>query len=113
MKGTRSGKITRRQFGAANAAVGLIAGMWLRPGSPVGLDNLLAKATFQPITDYESTVVDASISPDGKFVAYLSDHDGPSHVWLKQIGAGNAIDLTPGPEDQQHGGQAGGDQRPQ
>ena len=44
--------------------------------------------------------MDASISPDGKFVAFESDRNGPFHVWLDQIGAGNPVDLTPGPEDQ-------------
>lgn len=62
--------------------------------------NPLADATFTPLTDYEGAQVDASISPDGKFVAFQSDRNGVSHVWLHQIGAGNAIDLTPGTEDQ-------------
>lgn len=29
-----------------------------------------------------------------------SDRNGPFHVWVQQIGTGNAIDLTPGSEDQ-------------
>jgi Tol biopolymer transport system component len=45
--------------------------------------------------------LDASISPDGNFISFLSDRDGPFHVWLIQAGGlGKAIDLTPGPEDQ-------------
>jgi Tol biopolymer transport system component/tRNA A-37 threonylcarbamoyl transferase component Bud32 len=62
--------------------------------------NPLASATFTPLTDYEGAQVDASISPDGKFVAFQSDRNGPFHLWLDQIGAGDPIDLTPGPEDQ-------------
>ncbi len=72
--------------------------LWRRSIAPP-LDNPLANAIFMPLTDYEGAEVDASISPDGKFVAFLSDHDGPFHVWLEQIGAGNAIDLTPGSDD--------------
>ena len=64
------------------------------------LANPLANATFTPLTDYEGTHVDASISPDGKFVAFESDRDGPFHLWLDEVGVGNPIDLTPGPEDQ-------------
>jgi Tol biopolymer transport system component len=64
------------------------------------LINPLASSTFTPVTDYEGAQVDASISPDGKFVAFLSDRNGPFHLWLNQIGTGNLIDLTPGPEDQ-------------
>ncbi|MBV9768453.1 MAG: protein kinase [Bryobacterales bacterium] len=82
------------------AALALIAaGLWRNRGA-AELANPLANATFTPLTDYEGTQVDASISPDGKFVAFQSDRNGPSHVWLDQIGAGNPIDLTPGPEDQ-------------
>ena len=61
---------------------------------------LPTSAIFIPLTDYEGTEVDASISPDGKFVAFLSDRDGPFHIWLDQIGAGNPVNLTPGPDDQ-------------
>jgi Tol biopolymer transport system component len=35
-----------------------------------------------------------SISPDGKFVAYLSDRGGQKQVWLQQIGAGDPIQLS-------------------
>jgi Tol biopolymer transport system component len=62
--------------------------------------NPLAKATFTRLTDYEGEEFDAAISPDGKFVAFLSDRSGHYHVWLHQVGAGKTIDLTPGPEDQ-------------
>ena len=67
--------------------------------SPV-LVNPLAKATFTRLTDYEGAEQDAAISPDGKFVAFLSDRSGHFHVWLHQIGAGKTIDLTPGPQDE-------------
>jgi serine/threonine protein kinase/WD40 repeat protein len=72
--------------------------LWTR-AVPPRLDNPLASANFVPLTDYEGSEVDASISPDGKFVAFLSDRDGPFHLWLDQIGAGNPINLTPGPQD--------------
>jgi len=34
------------------------------------------------------------ISPDGKWVAYLSDAGGPGNVWVKFIAGGEAINLT-------------------
>ena len=37
-----------------------------------------------------------AISPDGRFVAFMSDRDGPFHVWLKQVGTGIFLNLTPG-----------------
>jgi serine/threonine protein kinase len=35
-----------------------------------------------------------SISPDGKFVAYVSNRGGQRQVWLQQVGAGEPIQLT-------------------
>lgn len=80
-------------------ALVLLAGVLWRRGPGPTPDNPLASATFIPLTDYEGAQ-DASISPDGKFVAFLSDRDGAFHVWLNQVGVGNSVDLTPGPTDQ-------------
>ncbi len=54
--------------------------------------NPLEKAHFTRVTDFES--VEAAISPDGRFVAFISDHDGPFDVWLTQVGTGRLINLT-------------------
>src|SRR5271170_4542629 len=56
--------------------------------------NPLEKAHFTRVTDFES--VDAAISPDGRFVAFVSDHDGPFDVWLTQVGTGRLTNLTQG-----------------
>ena len=56
--------------------------------------NPLEKAHFTRVTDFES--VEAAISPDGRFVAFVSDHDGPFDVWLTQVGTGRLINLTQG-----------------
>jgi Tol biopolymer transport system component len=56
--------------------------------------NPLEKAYFTRVTDFES--VEAAISPDGRFVAFISDHDGPFDVWLTQVGTGRLINLTQG-----------------
>lgn len=97
-------RLTRPWVGLALAltalALAVIAVALWRSRGAAELANPLASATFTPLTDYEGSHVDASISPDGKFVAFESDRAGPFHVWLDQVGAGNPIDLTPGPEDQ-------------
>jgi Tol biopolymer transport system component len=56
--------------------------------------NPLEKAHFARVTDFVS--VEAAISPDGKFVAFISDHDGPFDIWLTQVGSGRSVNLTQG-----------------
>jgi Tol biopolymer transport system component len=56
--------------------------------------NPLEKAHFTRVTDFKS--VEAAISPDGRFVAFVSDHDGPFDVWLTQVGTGRQTNLTQG-----------------
>ena len=84
----------------AAALVWVGAIVWMRQRNSPPLGNPLAKATFTRLTDYEGADLDAAISPDGKFVAFLSDRSGHFHGWLHQVGAGKTIDLTPGPEDE-------------
>ena len=38
-------------------------------------------------------------SPDGKSVAFASDRDGVSRIWLKQIAGGGELALTEGSDD--------------
>jgi len=56
--------------------------------------NPLEKAHFTRVNDFKS--VEAAISPDGRFVAFVSDHDGPFDVWLTQVGTGRVTNLTQG-----------------
>ena len=48
--------------------------------------NPLAGARFTRLTDWEGSEVDAAISSDGKFVAFLSDRVGPFEAWVMQVG---------------------------
>jgi hypothetical protein len=62
------------------------------------IDNPLAIAQFSRLTDFPGAKVDAAISPDGKFVAFLADRDGPFDVFLTQVGTGRFINMTQGTE---------------
>ncbi len=63
-------------------------------------ENPLDGATITRLTDYEGAK-DAAISPNGEFVAYLSDQGGNFAVWRILVGSGTPpINLTPGPENQ-------------
>jgi Tol biopolymer transport system component len=77
---------------AAALLVGTTVWEISRPGAAPA--NPLEKAHFTRVTDFKS--VEAAISPDGKFVAFISDHDGPFDVWLTQVGTGRMINLTQG-----------------
>ena len=48
------------------------------------------------LTDFEGEEVDAAISPDGKFMVFLSNRDGPLDVFVSQIGSGAFTNLTKG-----------------
>lgn len=58
--------------------------------------NPLVNAQFTPLTDFPESERDAVISRDGKFVAFISDRDGPFDVWAGQIGTGEFQNLTKG-----------------
>ena len=56
----------------------------------------LANATFTRLTDWPGSEQAAEISPDGRWVSFLADHDGHMDAWLTQIGSGSFRNLTHG-----------------
>ena len=90
----------------ASAALALALALALAAGQRAGaLDpNPLAGATFTPLTAFDGTEMDAAISPDGNWVAFLADADGPFHIWLTQVGTNGFHNLTPGDDDQSNPG---------
>jgi Tol biopolymer transport system component len=48
------------------------------------------------LTDFESSESEAAISPDGRFVAFVSERDGPLDIFLTQVGTGQFSNLTNG-----------------
>ena len=85
---------------AAGVAVLLAGGLLLsrRETAAPPWQNPLANATFTRLTDFEGSEFDAAISADGKWVAFVSDRDGPFDIWLSQIGSGRFVNLTQGAE---------------
>jgi Tol biopolymer transport system component/predicted Ser/Thr protein kinase len=76
-------------------AAGGVAG-WLAHRPSEAATNPIADATFTRLTDFEGVERDAAISPDGRFVAFLSNRSGPLDVWVSQVGTGSAVNLTQG-----------------
>ncbi len=71
-----------------------------REGAASGVDAFskspIANAEFTPVTDFGGAPYAAAISRDGKFVAFLSNLDGRTDVWITQLGAGRFYNLTRG-----------------
>jgi Tol biopolymer transport system component len=84
---------------ALAAVVAAIVGFWRVPAATQAWQNPLADATFSEITNWAGTEADATISPDGKFVAFVADRDGQFDVFLSQIGTGRVRNLTPDAAD--------------
>jgi serine/threonine protein kinase len=80
--------------GVAVAVLGY--SLWPRSSPAETWVNPLADAVTVRITDFPGTEAMASISPDGKFVTFMSNHEGPMHVWLTAVGSGRFTDLTSG-----------------
>jgi len=62
--------------------------------------NPLGDAEFSQLTSFPGAEEGAAISPDGRWVAFMSDQHGPFHVFLTPIGPGGFTDLTPDDKDQ-------------
>jgi serine/threonine protein kinase len=69
---------------------------WLAHRPSEAAANPLANARFTRLTDFEGVERDAAISPDGRFVAFLSNRSGPFDIWVTQVGTGSAVNLTQG-----------------
>src|SRR5262249_6861751 len=59
-------------------------------------ENPLANAHIERVTDFPGTENDAAVSPDGKFIVFLSDRDGTFDAWINQVGSGGLVNLTKG-----------------
>lgn len=83
--------------GVAVVAVLVAAGgVWRLWQQDYFWQNPLADATVERLTDFSGVEADAAISPDGKFMTFLSDRDGPFDAWISQIGSGEFVNITKG-----------------
>jgi Tol biopolymer transport system component len=80
---------------AASVALALGAFVWLQRTNYFW-KNPISGARLQTITDSDAVGQSAAVSRDGQFVAFLSDRDGPTDVWVTQVGSGQFHNLTHG-----------------
>jgi serine/threonine protein kinase/Tol biopolymer transport system component len=65
-------------------------------GTGPSVENPLSNAVFTPLTDFTGAETNPAISPDGKFVAFISDRSGTFDVWVIQASGGSLANLTQG-----------------
>jgi serine/threonine protein kinase/Tol biopolymer transport system component len=82
--------------GAAALLLVAIVIVWRLWESEFFWRNPLAGARVERLTDFEGDEVDAAVSPDGTFIAFLSDRDGRFDAWVSQIGSGEFVNLGNG-----------------
>jgi len=74
----------------AGVALGAIAALWLGRGliaPPPSDPPVVRTLTYSGHSD------DPSLSPDGKFLAFVVDRDGEARIWVKQMASGEEIAL--------------------
>jgi len=63
---------------------------------PSAFQNPLSTAQFTRLTNFEGAETNPAISPDGKFVAFISDRGGAFDIWLVQGNGGSLANLSQG-----------------
>jgi eukaryotic-like serine/threonine-protein kinase len=72
-------------------------GAWIVANrSRPSVQNPLSNAEFKRLTNFEGAETNPAISPDGKFVAFLSNRSGTFNIWLIQSNGGSLANLTQG-----------------
>jgi Tol biopolymer transport system component len=79
----------------ASAALAMGVGRWLQ-STEYFWRSPIAGARLQVVTDFDGVEQAAAVSRDGRFVAFLSDRDGRTDVWVTQVGSGTFHNLTRG-----------------
>jgi Tol biopolymer transport system component/DNA-binding winged helix-turn-helix (wHTH) protein len=79
----------------AAVALAVVVGLWLQRRDYFWQSEI-ARARFQVVTDFDGIEQAAAVSRDGRFVAFLSNRDGPMDVWVSQAGSGAFHNLTHG-----------------
>ncbi len=86
---------------AALVAIALVmvlataAAFWWRSGAGEPADvTATGKASIEPVTSL-GTVIDAVISPDGKYVAYIVSENGLQSLWIRQLATASTLALVP------------------
>jgi serine/threonine protein kinase/Tol biopolymer transport system component len=91
---TRGRLIVAAVAAAATIAAGLIT--WRLWEEDFFWRNPIENVVVQKLTDFPGDEIDAAISPDGRFTAFLSDRDGRFETWIAPTGSGEFVNVTKG-----------------
>ena len=80
---------------AALLVAGAIAWIVATHSAP-SIQNPLSDAQFTRLTNFEGFKINPAISPDGKFVAFISNRSGTFDIWLIQSNGNGLVNLTQG-----------------
>jgi Tol biopolymer transport system component len=93
----RTGMWTVAGIAAVTALAMIGVAMWRRgAGSEASWRARWSTARVERLTDFAGDEVDAAISADGRFVAFLADRDSTFNAFVGQVGSGQFVDLTGG-----------------
>jgi len=81
---------------AAIVAVAALSTLFFLFRSRQKVQNPLSNAQFTPLTNFKGAETDPAISPDGKFIAFISDRSGAFDIWLIQANGSSLANLTQG-----------------
>jgi len=70
---------------------GVFVNRWLRIPSPSLAQRTLTRVTFD-----DGLQIGTTWSPDGRFIAYSSDHGGKFDIWVEQVSGGEPVQITKG-----------------
>ena len=71
-----------------------VVGFWPRATPPEPWQSPLANAKYTTLTNFPGTETLGQIDPEGRFVAFFSDHDGQFGLWLSEVGTERFHKLT-------------------
>ena len=82
--------------GLLAVAVGMAVALFWNARPDRAWHDPLIGADFKPVTDFIGSEEHGAISPDGRFIAFVSDRDGAWDVFVGQTGTGDFQNLTRG-----------------
>ena len=98
------GSAVLRYAVAAAAVIAALVGLWMAQSrddaqSEAGITVIDNFADLEPIlvTDFRGSQSEATLSPDGTMIAWISDSTGTPQIWMKNLQSGEPLQITNDP----------------